>query len=155
MGNACAGETVSPDMVSIEYFEGHGRVEPLKALLHHSGTQFHFSPVGLAGWMYRKGTGNTGEMGQLPIVRYQGKAMQQFNAILRAVGVEKGYYNPRDWREAGKIDWVIDTWGELLGVNAGIFLSFNTAAQKVPLYTAAVADKWRPFLVALEKQLSE
>ena len=36
---------------------------------------------------------------------------------------------------------------------AGIYLSFNTTAQKNPLYTALVQDKWRPFFQNLEKQL--
>ena len=64
--------------------------------------------------MMRKGTGNTGEMGQLPFIHYQGRSMQQFNAVLRAIGIEKGYYNPRDWRQAIKIDWIVDTWADLL-----------------------------------------
>ena len=72
MGNACAGETVSPDTISIEYFAGHGRPEPLRVMLHHSGTQWHEKNVSLAGWMMRKGTGNTGEMGQLPVIHYKG-----------------------------------------------------------------------------------
>ena len=128
MGNACEGEPISPDMMNIEYFGMHGRAEPLKALLHHSGTPFHFSAVSIPGWLSRKVTGNTGEMGALPIVHYQGKSMQQFNAILRATGMKYGYYDPRDWRQAGRIDWVVDTWAGLLEVNANILLSFNTAA---------------------------
>ena len=105
--------------------------------------------------MMRKGTGNTGEMGQLPFIHYRGHSMQQFNAVLRAIGTEKGYYNPRDWRQAIKIDWIVDTWADLLTQTAGIYLSFNTTAQKNPLYTNFVADKWRPFFAALEKQLTQ
>ena len=154
MGNACAGEAINPEIVSIEYFEGHGRPEPLRAMLHHAGVPFHTKNVGLAGWMMRKGTGNTGEMGQLPIVRYRGQEMQQFGATLRAIGIERGYYNPNDWHQSMNVDWIVDTWGELLTQTAGILLSFNTTSQKNPLYTALVNDKWKPFMATLETQLN-
>ncbi len=34
--------------------------------------------------------------------------------------------NPNDWKQARKIDWIIDTWGELIGANAEIVLSVST-----------------------------
>ena len=87
----------------------------------------------MAGWMVRKGSGNTGEFGQLPIVSYQGRDMQQFGAVLRSVGVEKGYYNPRDFRESMRIDWILDTWADLLIANAGIV--FQMTASQATLNT--------------------
>ena len=129
MGGACGGETVSPDVFKIQYFKDvHGRAEPLRVLLHYSGTPFVESGVSMAGWMVRKGSGSTGEFGQLPIISYQGRDMQQFNAVLRSVGVEKGYYNPRDFRESMRIDWIIDTWAELLGDNAKIVFQMASRA---------------------------
>lgn len=121
MGGACGGETVSPETYKVQYFKDvHGRAEPLRLMLHYSGTEFVNSGVTLSGWMVRKGAGNTGEFGQLPIVSYQGRDMQQLGAILRSVGTEKGFYNPRDFRDSMRIDWIIDTWGERLNDNAAI-----------------------------------
>ena len=86
----------------------------------------------------RKGTGNTGEFGAMPIVYYQGKVMQQTGAILRSLGVQHGYYNPRDYQLAGKIDWIVDTWGELLTANANIVLSMAGTAKKNEQFTELV-----------------
>ena len=76
MGNACAGEVVGPETVKLEYFKGHGRAEPIRAMLNHANVHYVEAPVGIPTWMMRKGTGNTGEFGALPIVHYQGKQMQ-------------------------------------------------------------------------------
>ena len=131
MGNACAGETIDPDTVRIQYFKGgHGRAEPIRVLLHHANVQWVEAPIGFPTWLMRKGTGNTGEFGALPIVSYKGLQMQQTGAILRGLGVQHGYYNPRDWQQARKIDWIVDTWGELLTATAGIHLSMAGAAKK-------------------------
>ena len=70
MGNACAGEIVGPETIKIEYFAGHGRAEPIRAMLNHANIDYVERPVGLTNWLMRKGTGNTGEFGALPIVSY-------------------------------------------------------------------------------------
>lgn len=88
MGNACASDSADPDVVQISYFKaGHGRAEPIRALLHHANVQWTEAPIGLPTWLVRKSTGNTGEFGALPIVSYKGMQMQQTGAILRALGV--------------------------------------------------------------------
>ena len=76
MGQACAnGETVPPETVKIEYFKAHGRAEPLRVMLHHAGADYVEQGVSFPTWVYRKSVGNTGEMGALPIVTYQGVQM--------------------------------------------------------------------------------
>ena len=131
MGNCSSGENVGPETVKIEYFRGSlGRAEPIRVMLHHANVDFVEDPVSFPGWGMRKVTGNTGEFGALPIVSYQGQSMQQTGAILRALGIERGYYNPRDWRQAGQIDWIVDTWGELLTANANIVLSLKSVTTK-------------------------
>ena len=154
MGGACGGETVSPEVYKIQYFKDvHGRAEPLRLLLHYSGTPFVESGVSMAGWMVRKGSGNTGEFGQLPIVSYQGRDMQQFGAVLRSVGVEKGYYNPRDFRESMRIDWIVDTWGGLLVDHGALAFKIASTATMNVAWQELVTTKWRKFLTALENQL--
>ena len=154
MGNACGSGPPDPAVVQITYFKVHGRAEPLRVLLHHSNTQWTDDSVSLPGWGIRKASGNTGEMGALPIVSYQGRNMQQLGAILRSLGIEKGYYDPTNWQQARQIDWIIDTWGDLISANAGIFFSFDNAARKTERYTEVVQGKWRPFFTNLEKQLN-
>ena len=129
MGNACESDSSSPDHIIIEYFDAHGRPEPIRALLHHAGVPFSNDSVSLPGWAWRKTVGSTGEFGGLPIVRYQGRQMQQTGAILRALGTERGYYNPRDWQQAAKIDWLIDSFNELINVNAEIYFSFSSRTE--------------------------
>ena len=156
MGNGCSADPTDPSHVKIEYFSGgHGRAEPLRVLLHHAGVPFTDDTVSLTGWMWRKTINNTGEMGGLPIVHYQGRQMQQTGAVLRAFGTEKGYYNPADWKQAAKIDWIIDTWGDLLTQAAGIIFQFDSEAVRQSKWQDAAQTKWRPFLVKLEAQLQK
>ena len=77
--------------------------------------------------------------------------MQQTGAILRALGVQHGYYNPRDYQAAGKIDWIVDTWGELLTANANIVLSMAGKTKRNEQFQELVTTKWRPFLTHCEK----
>ncbi len=152
MGQACGSEEYQSEKICIEYFTDiHGRAEPLRCLLSHAQIEWEEKGVNMAGWVWRKTTKNTGEMGQLPIIHYQGKDMQQFGAVLRAIGVEKGYYNASDWRQAAKIDWIIDTWGELIGATANIGFSMASAASKQEKYAELCEQKWRPMLAHLEK----
>ena len=73
MGNACVGEIVGPETVKLEYFKNaHGRAEPIRAMLNHANVVYVDAPVSFPAWMIRKGTGNTGEFGAMPIVYYQG-----------------------------------------------------------------------------------
>ena len=66
-------EVNDPETVHLEYFSAHGRAEPLRLLLNYSGVGIVESTVSMPGWVMRKATGNTGEMGVLPIVHYKGK----------------------------------------------------------------------------------
>ena len=73
MGNTCRMEVNDPETVHLEYFSAHGRAEPLRLLLNYCGVGIVESTVSMPGWVMRKATGNTGEMGVLPIVHYKGK----------------------------------------------------------------------------------
>ena len=42
--------------------------------------------------------------------------MTQAMSILRAFGIEYGYYNPKDWQEAAKIDWILHTWNDCINM---------------------------------------
>ena len=71
---------------------------------------------------------------------------------MRAIGIEKGYYDPSNWKQAAKIDWIVETWGSLISAQAGIALQpLAMPGKKAEEYTALLAEKWAPFLAALEK----
>ena len=74
--------------------------------------------------------------------------------MLRAVGIERGYYNPRDWRQSIKVDQILDNWAELLGENAKIVFSFDSKAQAAQKWQECVQNKWRPFLNLIENRLN-
>lgn len=111
-----------------EYFQGYGRVDPLRLMLTHKGVDFQDDTVTFEEWGPRKANGDTGEMGGLPIVTEDGKDMQQFGAILRSQGMKHGYYNPKDWKTCGEIDQITDTWADVLGAFAVVLQSPELAA---------------------------
>ena len=156
MGNGCSADPTDPSHIKIEYFGGgHGRPEPLRVMLHHAGIPFSNDDVSMTGWVWRKTINNTGEMGGLPIVHYQGKQMQQAMAVLRALGTEKGYYDPADWKKCAKIDWVCETWNDLLTGAGKILFQFQGPAAAQAEWEEYCTTKWRPFLTKLEAQMAK
>ena len=74
MGNSCNAEDIGPDGIKTQYFQGaHGRVEPIRLMLHHAGMPQVADDFSMAGWMMSKATGGGGEFGGLPIVHYKGQ----------------------------------------------------------------------------------
>ena len=109
--------------IKIEYFEGmNGRADPFVLLLMHKGVEFEKINVPGTAWGSRKARGDTGEFGALPIVSYSGKSHQQTMAILRSFGVQHGYYTD-DWKKAGIIDAVCDTYGDFISAIAGVMFT--------------------------------
>ena len=109
--------------IKIEYFEGmNGRADPFVLLLMHKGIEFEKINIPGASWGPRKARGDTGEFGALPIVTYSGKSHQQSMAILRSFGVQHGYYT-KDWKKAGDIDAICDTFGDFLTALAGVMFT--------------------------------
>ena len=82
------------ERIVVEYFEGvWGRAYPLLLLLEYHGVDFKYVEVSQEEWAERKKQGTAGEMAMLPIVTSKGQQMQQFCAIMRAIGSEHGYYS--------------------------------------------------------------
>ena len=109
--------------VKVEYFEGFfGRPAPIVFLLEHKGAAYEYATVSQEAWPARKASGGAGEFGGLPIVTRGGQEQQQTNAVLRSLGIQHGYYNPKDWKNAGIIDMIVDTQAEFFNKASGIIV---------------------------------
>ena len=111
-------------VIKIEYFPGaYARPGPLVMLLKHKGAAFEQVDVSQEAWGARKAAGNVGEFGGMPIVHQGGKTRQQTNAVLRQLGIQFGYYypNPKDWKIAGVIDMIVETYTD----------AFNSIAKTI------------------------
>ena len=81
----------------------------------------------------------------MPQVQYKGVQMQQTLAILRMIGVEHGFYDPKDWQAAGKIDMVCESFNNILGsIFTGKPAKLNPVIEK----------SLRPFLLMVEGMLA-
>ena len=118
MGCGSSTDVVLPEGIQIQYFKAHGRPEPLRAMLYHAGKTWTEMPVSIPTWIGKKISKKpNNEFGLfLPIFYWNGKKMTQTTAVLRAIGIEYGYYNPNDWQEAAKIDWILHTWNDCLNM---------------------------------------
>ena len=143
--------------IKIEYFfegpEEWQRPAPLIFLLEHKGVDFERQTVSLADWPGRKESGNTGEMGGLPIVHRGGQSQQQTNAVLRSLGAQYGYYDTKDWKNAGTIDMIVDTQAELY--NACAKLALFTPEDDQPQGIEDIRDGiLTKFMTIVEKRLA-
>ena len=155
LGTMQLPQEVAAPKFRFEYFAGYGRVDPLRLMLTHKGVEFQDDVVTFEEWGPRKAKGDTGEMGALPIYYEDGKAMQQFGAILRSQGIKYGYYHPNDWKTCGEIDQITDTWADVLNSFAPILLELGTLSpEEVKTKTEAIKDGiLRKFLVICEQTL--
>lgn len=156
MGCGSSTAALPSDQIGVEYFKVHSRAEPLRAMLNHKGCEYTEQPVSLPGWMNKKISGkDNNEFGLfLPVVSFKGKRIGQFNATLRAIGIEHGYYDPSDWKQAIKIDWIVDTWAGCLNKSAPILLpSTKGKDTKDKMWDEVLEKQWTPLLKHCEKQL--
>ncbi len=105
-------------MPKLIYFDVYAKAEHIRVLLTHA--KVAFEDVRLTGPDFgaRKAAGEF-PAGQLPVwVADDGKIYNQSNAILRALGVEHGYYG-KTFEERWSSDMVIDTFEDLWA--SGVF----------------------------------
>ena len=95
--------------MKFRYFDGYGRGEPHRTLLHHAGVDFEDIriPFGTPDWDNLKPSFNNMS---LPILeRPDGTYFNQAKTVLRYLGVKYGYY-PTDPVEAYEVDKVTDDY---------------------------------------------
>ena len=101
--------------LTIQYFDGAwGRPDPIVQLLEYEGIDYDYLTVSQEEWAVTKAEGAGGEMGCLPIISIDGREKQQTNAVLRSLGMKHGFYDPSDWKQAGVIDMIVETYADVL-----------------------------------------
>jgi len=75
-----------------------------------------------------KNDGSCGEFnGGLPQVKFTvgGKKMDcsGLSAILHMFGTKFGYYDPKDWKCAARVDPVIESFGDVVGAVGGVMFA--------------------------------
>ena len=116
LDRAAAGQTLK-----LEYFpDCYARPDVLVLLLKHKGVEYERINTTLPEWGARKAAGNGGEFGGLPVTHQGGKTRGQSIALLRQLGIQHGYYNPTDWKSAGKIDMLVETYADVFNAFAKI-----------------------------------
>ena len=91
------------------FYEIHGKVEPIRMLLHQAGVDYDFKSFSFPAFAVWKQLGMS-KSGQVPLyVDENGKYCNQSNAILRKLGRQHGYYFSDDAEETFLVDWVLET----------------------------------------------
>ena len=140
--------------IKIEYFpSSYARPGPLIMLLEHKGASYEKIEVSQEAWGARKAAGNTGEFGGMPIVHQDGKTRQQTNALLRQLGIQFGYYDPSDWKKAGVIDMIVETYTDAFNSISGtiVFTPAEKKAEEMEAWRDGILTK---LLTIVEKHLS-
>uniref|UniRef100_A0A7S3HWL3 GST C-terminal domain-containing protein n=1 Tax=Favella ehrenbergii TaxID=182087 RepID=A0A7S3HWL3_9SPIT len=133
-------DTMMNQPIKIEYFGGSfGRVDPIRQMLVHKSVDFKFIGYTPDSWASLKESGNSGEMGGLPIVHYGGgQGRQQTMAILRSLGAMHGYYNPSDWKTCAFVDMVAESYNDVF--NAAAKAMLFTPDEEKPAAFEALRD---------------
>ena len=123
-------------------------------LLTHKGADIDYVRVSYEEWGARKAAGPVGEFGGMPIVTQKDDIpRQQTNAVLRKLGIENGYYDPSDWKAAGKIDMIVETYGDVFNAFAKIAMGQSDDETKAADIEALKAGSLTKFLNIVEKQI--
>ena len=108
-------------MPQLIYFDLYAKAEPIRLLLNHA--KVAFEDVRMTGNMWAERKANI-PAGQVPVwITDDGKVYNQSHAILRALGIEHGYYG-ETFEERWAADMVLDTYDDL-GVS-GVFKPWFT-----------------------------
>lgn len=93
-------------------------------------------------------------MGGLPIVHRGGQSQQQTSAVLRSLGVQYGYYDPKDWKNAGIIDMIVETQADLYTACATVvlFTPEDEQPEKIEGIRDGILTK---FMTIIEKHLTK
>ena len=142
--------------IKVEYFGfAHNRVDPIRFLLHHAKVDYEYVGYEQAQWGAIKGTPAAGEFGGLPKVTYAGKEYGQSMATLRMLGAKLGYYDPKDWKMAAKIDQILDAWVDMLEKVNGVNFSNASQEEKSKLVDERIKLAHEPALRVMEEMLAE
>ena len=87
----------------------------------------------------------------MPIVTQASKSRQSTLALLRSLGIQHGYYNPADWKSAGMIDMLVETYTDVFNGFAKVL--FSAENEKAGGLEALKNGLLGNFLKMVENQL--
>ena len=99
-------------MPTLIYFPFGGKAESVRMLLKHAKVDFEDKRVTFEEFGKMKADGSLPN-GQVPLwVDDAGVTHNQTNAIIRALGIQHGYYPVADAWAAYEVDWVVEVYNE-------------------------------------------
>ena len=139
--------------MKLTYFGIYGRGEPIRMLLNHAGAKFTDNRIGMDEWPALKETG-IAEFGQLPVFEWKdGTSMTQSVSILRALGIEYGYYPWGDMEKMWICDSSIDACYDVASAVVPIFFG-PTDAVKADALKKFLESVWPTFLKKMDARLN-
>ena len=73
--------------VEVEYFQGHGRAEPIRMMLHHADVKFSNKYIEGSDWVNLKNDKKLYPTGGLPVVVIDGKRHFETMSTLRSAAI--------------------------------------------------------------------
>ena len=114
--------------MKLTYFGVYARAEPIRMLLDHAKVKYEDNRIGFPDMADLKKSGKL-EFGQVPLFEWKdGTLMAQSGAILRALGMEYGYY-PTDPVQMWLCDSTMDGIYDIFPKAADIFFSPTDGAK--------------------------
>ena len=139
--------------MKLTYFGAYGRAEPIRMLFDHAGVKYENNMIGFPELASLKETGYL-EFGQVPILEWKdGTVMSQSNAILRACGIEFGYYPLGDMEKMWICDSTLDALYDVFGPCAQTVFAPTNEAKAAALKTF-VETILPPFLQRMDARLA-
>ncbi|GAU98973.1 hypothetical protein RvY_10040 [Ramazzottius varieornatus] len=93
--------------VTLYYFDGRGRGEVIRWILHAAGQNFKDERVDHAEWVKNPQMKTKSPLGQLPYIEVNGKTLGQSHAIGRYLARQHGLAGKDAWEEA-EVDALVD-----------------------------------------------
>ena len=114
--------------MKLTYFGIYGRAEPIRILFDHANVKFEDNRIGFPDMAELKKSGYL-EFGQVPALEWKdGTVMTQSVSILRALGMEYGYY-PTDPLQMWLCDSTLDALYDVAPKAAQIFFAPSDAGK--------------------------
>ena len=92
----------------LTYFAVHGKCEAIRMLLHKAGVQFEDVHITIEQLTEMRESGALPAGCQVPFFEYQGRTLNQSNAILRMLGRQHNFYPRDNLDETYLIDWALE-----------------------------------------------
>lgn len=132
------------------YFNGRGRMEPVRLMFALKGEKYEDFRIERADWPKYK---EQMPFGQVPVLEVDGKKLSQSNAIYQYIAKQFGFNGKDDW-EAAKIQELLGSINDIFGHLAPMWAIEDPEKKKAFLAKAA-EEHLTPYLTKLQKRLEE